>query len=108
MPLAKSAKISFYGENSKQLVASVAGSAEVVTTLVTDLYDSAVKKLGAAQVEFGEVTTETGVVLVTVGCNGQEGRDRPDMLMEPEDAVVFATELAPPISRLSDCIDLPG
>ena len=89
LPLSKDSGVTFFGSRSKHLVASGAGSAEVATTLVTQLYDEAEKKLGYGKVWYEEITPDTDVVFVTVGSNGQEGSDRPDMKMEIEDAVIL-------------------
>ena len=89
LPLSGKKGISFFGVRSKKPVASGAGSAEVNTNLATNLYDEARKRLGKNKVCFEEIADNTGVVIVTVGGNGQEGSDRPNMKMELDDAVVL-------------------
>ena len=85
LPLSGDAKVAFYGERSKNLMCSGAGSAAVVTSLNTSVYQCAVSALGADHVSFEEIGDTTEAVIVVVGANGQEGADRPDMCLEPED-----------------------
>ncbi len=85
LPLPPDAKIAFYGRRSRDLISSGAGSAAVITTLTTQLYDCAAAALGGDHVSFEEIRPDTTVVVATVSANGQEGADRPDMHMEPED-----------------------
>lgn len=94
LPLASGTGISFYGKRSKETIASGAGSAEVTTKLSTNLYDEAEKRLGSDRVWYEEVPANAGVVVVTVGGNGQEGSDRPDMKMEPDDAATLNRAIA--------------
>jgi beta-glucosidase len=85
LPLKKGANLVFYGKRSKQMMDSGAGSAAVNTALTTHLYDCASEALGSEHVSFEEITEDTTHVIVTVSARGQEGADRPNMLMEPED-----------------------
>jgi len=77
--------LSLYGERSRHIVDSGAGSAFVNTTLTTQISDSLAALFGEERIVFGAVTESTDAVIVTVGANGQEGADRIDMQLEPED-----------------------
>lgn len=97
LPLKRGSKLAFYGKCSRQMLASGAGSAAVNTSLNTNVYDCAAAILGEENICFEEMKEDTDVVIVTVSANGQEGADRPDMLMEPEDrkaldAAILAAE----------------
>ncbi len=94
LPLSKQTGVAFYGNRSKQFTPCGAGSAEVDTVLATSMFDASAEKTGADRVSFEEITDATDVVIVTVGANGQEGADRPDMNMEPEDVPVMEKALA--------------
>jgi beta-glucosidase len=94
LPLSKESKVCFFGERSKNMTACGGGSAFVATNRITHLYDGTVTKLGADKVSFGTVADDTDVVIVTVGGNGREAADRPDMKMEPTDAIILREALA--------------
>lgn len=94
LPLSKSASVAFYGARSKKFCESGAGSAEVATELSTNMYDSTCKLIGSERVSFEEITAATDYVVVTIGANGQEGADRPDMEMEPADRPVLERAIA--------------
>lgn len=94
LPLPKDAKPAFYGECSKHMLSSGAGSAAVNTSLATSVYDCAAAALGEENVCFEEVREDTTAVIVTVSARGQEGADRPDMLMEPEDRTALDAAMA--------------
>ena len=89
LPLSKAAGVAFYGARSKKFVECGAGSAEVATSVSTNLYDSTVDKIGKELVAFEQIKKNTDYVIVTVGANGQEGADRPDMQIEEEDKPVI-------------------
>ena len=94
LPLSKAASIAYYGNRSKKFVECGAGSAEVATPLSTNLFDCTIEKIGADKVTFEEITENTDYVVVTIGSNGQEGADRVDMEMEPEDRPVLEKAIA--------------
>lgn len=85
LPLSKDSKVSFYGHLSKRLTYCGSGSAQVYTDQDTHIYSETEKLIGADKVAFEEIFPDTSAVVVTVGANGQEGRDRPDMRMEHDD-----------------------
>lgn len=85
LPLKPDASLAFYGERSREMIASGAGSAAVNTSLDTNVYDCALEALGPDRVTFREIREDTQAVIITVGVNGQEGADRPDMKLDPED-----------------------
>ncbi len=94
LPLSKQTGVAFYGKRSKKFAPCGAGSAEVDTVLETSMVDATAEKTGADRVSFEEITDATDVVVVTIGANGQEGADRPDMMMEPEDVPAMEKALA--------------
>lgn len=94
LPLSKTTGVTFYGKRSKKFVECGAGSAEVATSVSTNLYDSTVAKIGADKVSFEEITANTDYVVVTVGANGQEGADRINMDLEEEDKEVAVRAIA--------------
>lgn len=85
LPLKARSKLAFYGKCSKKMMDSGAGSAAVNTSLTTNIYECAERALGSENVCFEEIKDDTTAVIVTVSANGQEGTDRPNMFMEPED-----------------------
>jgi len=89
LPLKKNIHVSYFGDRSRKLTASGGGSANVLTNRVTNLYDSTVEKLGSSNVLYGKITDQTDVIIVTVGGNGQEAVDRPDMRMEHLDEILL-------------------
>jgi beta-glucosidase len=85
LPLPGNANLAFYGKRSLKMMDSGAGSAAVNTSLTTHLFDCAKAALGTESVAYDEITDSTTHVIVTVSANGQEGADRPNMMMEPDD-----------------------
>ena len=67
------------------MIASGEGSAEVRTTLNTNVYDCVAEIAGRDNVTFGEVREDTDAVIVTVSARGQEFFDRESMAMPDED-----------------------
>lgn len=89
LPLKQDRSIAFYGYKSKKFTECGAGSAEVITRLSTNMYDSSISIIGEENVTYEEITESTDVVVVTIGANGGEGADRINMEMEPEDKEVL-------------------
>ncbi len=85
LPLAEGTKVAFYGRHSRETIASGEGSAEVRTSLNTNVYDAASKLTGEGNVTFGEVREDTDVIIVTVSAQGQEFFDRESLAMPEED-----------------------
>lgn len=85
LPLSKEAKVTFYGKRSKAFSGSGAGSAQVETTLITNPYDSTMALIGKENVTFEQPSSDTKIMIVTAGANGQEGSDRLDMEMDTDD-----------------------
>lgn len=85
LPLSKEVQVAFYGKRSIAFQGSGAGSAAVDTTMQTNPVNSTKALIGAQRVTYGESTTDTRYWIVTVGANGREGSDRPDMEMEGDD-----------------------
>ena len=82
LPLAEGCKVAFYGRHSREMIASGEGSAEVRTTLNTNVYDCAAE---IADVTFGEAGEDADAIVVTVSAQGQEFFDRESMAMPGED-----------------------
>ena len=57
----------------------------MVSDQVTHVYPELVRLLGESHVTFGAVADDADAVVVTVGINGQEGRDQPDMFLPEAD-----------------------
>lgn len=85
LPLAPGTGVAFYGPRSKAFTFCGAGSAEVETPIRTSMFDTAVGYSGAEKISYEQILPSTECVVVTVGANGQEGTDRPDMCIEAED-----------------------
>lgn len=85
LPLREGAKIAFFGRHSREMIASGEGSAEVRTTLNTNVCDCVADIAGRDNVTFGEVREDTDVIVVTVSARGQEFFDRESMAMPDED-----------------------
>ena len=85
LPLAEGSKVAFYGRHSREMIASGEGSAEVRTSLNTNVYDAVSKLTGEGNVTFGEVREDTDAIIVTVSARGQEGFDRESLAMPDED-----------------------
>lgn len=85
LPLSKNGKVCFFGEKSKRFLDCGAGSAEVVTTRTSSLTGRAAELIGENGVIFDSAEEGAQAAVITVHAKGQEGRDRPDMFIEPED-----------------------
>lgn len=94
LPLRMDAQPAFFGKRSLRMTDSGAGSAAVLTSLTTNLLPCVQALLGEDHVSYETVRPQTTVVIATVGSNGQEGADRPDMKLEPEDAAVLDRAVA--------------
>lgn len=79
LPLKKSSKVSFYGEKSKKFLPSGEGSALVITDQTTSLYDETAGYVGAGNVDFEEIKSDTDVVVITASLTSSEGVDHFDM-----------------------------
>ena len=86
LPLSEGSKVAFYGRHSREMIASGEGSAEVITSLNTNVYDCAAKII---DVTFGEACEDTDVIVVTVSAQGQEFFDRESMAMPEEDRIAL-------------------
>ena len=86
LPLSEGSKVAFYGRHSREMIASGEGSAEVITSLNTNVYDCAAK---ITDVTFGEACEDTDVIVVTVSAQGQEFFDRESMAMPEEDRIAL-------------------
>ncbi len=94
LPLRADARVGVFGAKSKELIFCGQGSAEVVSDQVTHIYPELVRRLGAAHAQFAVVADDADAVVVTVGVNGQEGRDQPDMFLPAEDQQELAAAIA--------------
>lgn len=77
--------IAFFGEKSRHMMDSGAGSAQVNTSLTTNVYDCVADIIGTEHVTYEAVNDDTSAIIATVGVGGQEGADRADMGMDPVD-----------------------
>ena len=89
LPLSKGAKLSFIGEHSMQFVESGGGSAVVYTDQSTSMVKESEAITGKENVVFGRIDEASDVVVITAIANGQEGSDRPDMDLEPEEKAML-------------------
>ena len=94
LPLRKEAQIAVFGSKSRELIFCGQGSAEVVSDQVTHVYPELVRLLGENRVTYGTVADDADAVVVTVGLNGQEGRDQPDMFLPEADRVELREAIA--------------
>ena len=94
LPLAEGTKVAFYGRHSKEMIASGEGSAEVRTSLNTNVCDCTSKLIGEGNVTFGETREDTTAIVVTVSAQGQEFFDRESLAMPEEDRTTLDTATA--------------
>lgn len=94
LPLNPDARPAFLGKRCLEMMDSGAGSAAVLTSLTTNILPSVEALIGKEHVSYETVTPQTTVIIAAVGSNGQEGADRPDMKLEPEDAAVLDQAVA--------------
>lgn len=88
LPLNKSNKVSFYGYLSYRFNDCGVGSGRVHTDKTSSMFRSAELIMDNTPL-FNKVTENTDVVVVTVTARGQEGADRSNLNMEPEDEIVL-------------------
>ncbi|MCR1841492.1 beta-glucosidase [Murimonas intestini] len=93
LPLDREKGVCFFGEKSRQFLESGSGSANVVTSESTSLYETMVQKLGCDRVSFEEITDNTDTVVITVGIVGQEGFDRAEMNVTASDRIMLKRAL---------------
>lgn len=84
LPLAKDAKVSFFGKECDGFLACGEGSAVVVTDQKTSLLEETVKKLGKDSVTFGTLMADADVAVITIAASSSEGVDHIDLEL-PED-----------------------
>ena len=94
LPLADSVNISFIGERSERFLESGGGSAMVYTDQSTGMAAVTRERIGDSHVVIGRIASESDVVVITVSAWGQEGNDRPQMDIEPEDKELLLETLA--------------
>lgn len=94
LPLADSVNISFIGERSERFLESGGGSAMVYTDQSTGMAAVTRERIGDSHVVIGGIASESDVVVITVSAWGQEGNDRPQMDIEPEDKELLLETLA--------------
>lgn len=86
LPLAEQTRLALLGRLSERFMESGAGSAQVDTSKTTGLRQELARYTQTISME---VEKETQVAVITVGASGQEGRDRPDMRLDPEDEMML-------------------
>lgn len=94
LPLTDSVNISFIGERSERFLESGGGSAMVYTDQSTGMAAVTRERIGDSHVTIGRIAPESDVVVITVSAWGQEGNDRPQMDIEPEDKELLLETLA--------------
>lgn len=94
LPLADNVNISFIGERSERFLESGGGSAMVYTDQSTGMAAVTRERIGDSHVTIGRIAPESDVVVITVSAWGQEGNDRPQMDIEPEDKELLLETLA--------------
>lgn len=85
LPLGKNQKVSYLGEACKRFIEVGSGSTEVYTDQWTGLWNSAREIAGDSQVNYGTVAEDAQAVVIAVTAKGQEGSDRSEMELCPED-----------------------
>lgn len=85
LPLSENDHICFFGKRSKKPTICPAGSSNVVTSLVTNVFDETFSRLGSENVSWETSDEKTNVWVVTVGADGREGADRPDLDIDEDD-----------------------
>lgn len=94
LPLDGNKGVCFYGEKSKKFLESGGGSANVITSESTSLYETMKEKLGEDKVTFEEIKENTETVIITVGIVGQEGFDRAEMDIDAADKEMLKKAIA--------------
>ena len=89
LPLKKEGKVCFFGEKSFRFLDCGAGSAEITTTRTSSLIGCAGEILGKDNAVYASAVPGAQAAVITVHAKGQEGRDRPDMFIEPADRVMI-------------------
>lgn len=81
LPLRPGAKICFFGEKSKEFLASGLGSALVITDRYTSFFDETAAITGQENVFFNVVKEDCDLVVITVGKPSSEGYDQDDLYL---------------------------
>lgn len=94
LPLAKTARVSFYGKWSERFLESGIGSGRVHTNKTSSLIGATKALIGEENVLFEAVCANTDAVVVTVAAHGQEGADREDLKLPADEAAVLNRAIA--------------
>lgn len=94
LPLAAGSVVSMFGERSRTFIESGDGSAMVVTSESTSLFDTLAERLGADAVSFGEVPVAADTVIITVSVGSGEGTDRLTLDIPPSEKEMLLAALA--------------
>jgi len=92
LPLKKDTKLALFGRLTRRFMESGSGSAQVDTNKYTSLPQEIARYTDSVQVD--EISEESEVVIITAGASGQEGRDRPGMILDSADQVMLKETLA--------------
>lgn len=89
LPLHETAQVSFYGSRCQRFAESGVGSGRVHTNKTSSLIESTTAIIGKERVNTDEVSKQTDAVVVTLFAAGQEGRDRENLKLAPEELQLF-------------------
>lgn len=82
LPLDKNSRVTFFGEKSRFFEMTSQGSAVVYTHKNAGLYQSVADKIGQERVDFGSISEDTDVVVVTAYLSSREGYDHERMRLD--------------------------
>ena len=92
LPLPTTARVAFVGDGCEEFITSGDGSARVVTNRNVSLLDAARELLGEANCE-RRTNILCDATVITIRVNGQEGRDRSSMCLDPVEASFLAKQI---------------
>jgi beta-glucosidase len=89
LPLAEDRLLAVVGENARTPIPTGTGSAGVLAPYTVSLLEGLEARLGQAWVVYGEIPEGAGAVLVSIGLNSGEGRDRTSLKLPEEDVALI-------------------
>lgn len=92
LPMKTGANIALIGSLNQRFMESGSGSAQVDTSKFTSLLREVTRYTDHST--YGTISAQTDIVIITVGASGQEGSDRPDMDLDPQDKILLRESLA--------------
>ena len=91
LPLKKDERIALFGRLTDRFMESGSGSAQVDTSKTTHLPEECARYTHT--ILRNEIRPDTDAVIITVGASGQEGKDRPGMVLDTEDDALLRSAL---------------